>query len=70
MSLINSFSDDYEGMYTQQDIEELDSHYEEEQEYFGLIESYDTVMTNIAYYTETQLHALLDRINLRLTKDV
>jgi len=69
MSLIGSFSADYDEMFTRQDIEELDSSYEEQQEYFGLTESYETVIINIAYYTEDQLHTLLDCINLRLAKD-
>lgn len=68
MALINSFSDEYDGLYTQQDIEELDSSYEEEKEYINLMDAYTTVFTNITYYPEDQLHNLLDLLNRTLQK--
>lgn len=50
------------------DIEELDSSYEDEKEYIELTNAYTTVATNIAYYPEDQLHNLLDLITRTLSK--
>ena len=68
--LDGSVWEDEFGHFTQQDIEELESLHDEQQEYFGLMESYETVKSNISYYTEDQLHGLLDLINQRLQKDI
>lgn len=56
-------------LYTQQDIEELEASYDEEQEYFEVMNAYQVVTANISYYPEDLLQNLLDLINQRIQKD-
>ena len=69
MGLLDGTAWEDEFGWDDSDIEELNLQHEEEAEYFGLMEAYSTVTANISYYTEDQLHNLLDLINRRLEKD-
>ena len=55
---------------TTQDIEEMESRYYAEQEYFRLMAAYELVTANIDYYPEDQLMNLLDLITHRIVKDI
>ena len=60
--------EDYQLTFGDEDIEEIDSNYEAELEYIELSDAYNKITNNITYYSEDQLHNLLDLLNRALKK--
>jgi hypothetical protein len=60
--------EDYQLTFGDEDIEEIDSNYEAELEYIELSDAYSKITNNITYYSEDQLHSLLDLLNRTLSK--